>query len=665
METLNTEQKYAACYEGRHLLVLAGAGTGKTRTIIARASYLLNKGVNPRRIMILSFTRKSAREIVERIRVSCKGLAGQELRGQTFHSWCMEIIKTNPDVFPQHSRTLLDEDDRESAFKLLCGKNFRDKDNHRVAPSTIIEVYSYAINACCSLSEAIRKKVYDNENLTPELKKTIDANRPVYENIIRKYMDYKNEHQYMDYDDILQIVAKGLAKNEAARNFISSRYDHILVDEMQDSNPLQYLLLKSFTERCNLFCVGDDAQSIYGFRGADFNSVHHFSELVPDSETCKLTVNYRSTQEILDLSNWLLRQSPFNYDKDLTADRGHGDKPFLLHVDSDWSEANDITDRIIESISSQSCKYSDNMVLSRSLYGLKRVEASCLEKRIPYMVFGGTSLMQSRHVRDIVSPLRIVANFRDEIAWMRYLMLWKGIGEITASRIIAVVVMAETLSQSISALAKQNLQKEITQTLESIADMQSFPSNALKKTYEIMEPRMKEIYKDEWDWRKTDFPILEEVALNVGGISEFISEYVLDPKLETTTKEKGKDDDCCILSTIHSAKGLEAANCYIVNVSPAAYPTPRAVLNGEEAVEEERRCLYVAMTRAKDRLYIYRNLRSIHTDECNSADSYFLDGLPENLVESGVKGTAKIDFDGDWYTGERVSDSIGDDFDFS
>lgn len=665
METLNSEQQYAACYEGRHLLVLAGAGTGKTRTIIARAAYLLGKGVNPRRIMILSFTRKSAREIVERIRVSCGGTAGQELRGQTFHSWCMEIIKSNPDVFPQHARTLLDEDDRESAFKLLCGKNFRDKDNHRVAPSTIAEVYSYAINAQCSLSESIRKKVYDNENLTAELEKTIETNKPVYENIIRKYIDYKNEHQYMDYDDILQIVAKGLAKNASARRFISAKYDHILVDEMQDSNPLQYLLLSSFTEKCNLFCVGDDAQSIYGFRGADFNSVHHFTELVPDSEVCKLTVNYRSTQEILDLSNWMLRQSPLNYDKDLTADRGSGEKPLLLHVDSDWSEANDITDRIIDSVVARSYRYSDNMVLSRSLYGLKRVEACCLEKKIPYMVFGGTTLMQSRHVRDMVAPMRIVANFRDEIAWMRYLMLWKGIGEITASRIIADVIAEETLADCISSLVSRKIQREIALTLESIAGMQSFPSSALKKTYEIMEPRMKEIYKDEWEWRKTDFPILEEVALNVGGIGEFISEYVLDPKLETTAKEKGKDEDCCILSTIHSAKGLEAANCYIVNVSPSAYPTPRAILNGEEAVEEERRCLYVAMTRAKDRLCIYRNLRSIHTDECNSTDSYFLDGLLGELVESDVKNAGKIDVDGDWYTGESIDSNICDEFDFS
>lgn len=663
MESLNSEQKHAVEFEGRHLLVLAGAGTGKTRTIIARASYLLRRGVNPRRIVILSFTRKSAREIVERIKASVNGPECQDLRGQTFHSWCMDIIKNNPDVFAYSDRTLLDEDDRESAFKFLCGKNFKDKDNRRVSPSIIVEVYSYAINAQCKLSEAIRKKVYDNEDYTPALQTTIEQNKPLYENIIRKYIAYKNEHRYMDYDDILNIVAKGLKQNKAARDYISSRYDYILVDEMQDSNPLQYELLKSFSDKCHLFCVGDDAQSIYGFRGADFDSVHNFTEMIPDSDTCKLTVNYRSTQEILDLSNWLLNQSPLNYDKDLKAERGKGEIPEIIHVDSDWREANDVTDKILDSVVSGGQKYGDNMVLSRSLYGLKKVEACCLEKKIPYVVYGGTGLMQSKHVRDVVAPMRIVANYHDEIAWMRFLMLWKGIGEVTASRVIGLVVVESTLADALEKLSGMGMQREITMTLSSIADIQSFPSDAIKKIYDIMEPRLKELYKNEWEWRKADFPILEEVALNTSGISEFIAEYVLDPKLETTVKEKGQDEDCCILSTIHSAKGLEASNCYIVNVSPSAYPTPRAISNGEEAIEEERRCLYVAMTRAKDRLFIYRTLKSVHTDSGESSDIYFLDGLPDSLVKMKTVGE-NVQFDDMWYTGERIENDLADDFDF-
>lgn len=664
MDNLNKEQNFAATYQGKHLLVLAGAGTGKTRTIIARAKYLISNGVSPKRIIIVSFTRKSAHEIIERVKHSLGNGIGDGLKGQTFHSWCMDIIKSNPLVFAQHDRTLLDEDDRESAFKLLCGNNFKDKNNKRIAPSSVVDVYSFMINAQCNLSEAIRKKIFDNGELTPDLLKVIEDNKSIYENIIRKYIQYKNEHHYIDYDDILNIVAKGLKKNEDARNFIASKYDHILVDEMQDSNPLQYELLRSFSEKCCLFCVGDDAQSIYGFRGADFYSIHKFKTIFSDSEVCKLIRNYRSTQEILDLSNWLLKQSPLQYDKDLIVDVGHGDLPELVHVDSEWSGANDITDRILDSVVNKACKYKDNMVLSRSMYGLKKVEICCIEKKIPYVIYGGTGIMQSKHVRDMVSPMRIVSNFHDEIAWIRFLMLWKGIGEITASKIIGEVIGENSLSGCLNKLLKMNLQKEIYQTLKSISDLQSFPSSAIKTILEIMEPRMKELYKDEWEWRKTDFPILEEVALNVGGISEFIAEYILDPKLETTCKEKGKDEDCCILSTIHSAKGLEAINCYIVNVSPNAYPTPKAILNGEDAVEEERRCLYVALTRAKFKLTIYRTLTSVHTDSYGKEEKYFFDNIPSNLVS--MKGErAIIDVNDVWYSGNRVDDNIMDDLDFS
>lgn len=316
MENLNEQQRAAVEFSGKHLLVMAGAGTGKTRTIIARAQHLIQQGVAPHRILILSFTRKSAREIVERIKLDIGGLSAEGLRGQTFHSWCMDIIMNNPKVFMHHEYTLLDEDDRESCIKLLCGKGLKDKENHVVKPTNVLEIYSYAVNARCSLSEAMRLKLYDNASRNDtEVNKSIEINKPVYEEVIRRYLSYKTVHKYMDYDDILNVVAKGLEKNEKAREFITARYDHILVDEMQDTNPLQYQLLSAFYEKCHLFCVGDDAQSIYAFRGADFKTMHRFTQIVPNASRMDLIVNYRSTQGILNLSNWILNQSPLNYKK--------------------------------------------------------------------------------------------------------------------------------------------------------------------------------------------------------------------------------------------------------------------------------------------------------------------------------------------------------------
>lgn len=666
MEELNEQQRFAVTYSGKHLLVLAGAGTGKTRTIIERAKYLINSGVSAKRILILSFTRKSAREIVERIKMQSDSSLIDGLNGQTFHSWCMFIIKNNPKIFKQCEYTILDEDDRESCFKLLCGKNFKDKDGKTISPKSILKVYSYAMNAKCNMSESIRKNIFDNASQDNEAANLyINTNKGIYEDIIKKYICYKDARKYFDYDDILNVVSKALKKNREAREFISSMYDYILVDEMQDTNPLQYELLSSFYDNCKLFCVGDDAQSIYGFRGADFNSIHHFTEIVPCSEKCKLTINYRSTQEILDLSNWLLSKSPLKYDKELVAYRGSGNsKPRVIHWRDEWEEANNITDKIIKSVNTYNYKYSDNMVLSRSVFGLRKVEAACIRKNIPYTVYGGTGLMQSAHIRDVVAPMRIVSNYQDEIAWMRYLRLWKGIGEITASKIIGDLIVEESLDECLFKLMSMNLQDEISSTLVAISDLQYNPSESISKALSHMSERLHEIYKDEWtSWRKADFPVLMNIAMSTSSVNEFVSEYVLDPTLDESVKNAGKKENHCILSTIHSSKGLEAALCYIVNVSTFSFPTSRAILNGESAIEEERRCLYVALTRAKDRLYIYRDIQSIHisSGEDESDKFYFLNDLPDELIKDKVISEKRYLSDEE-YKGEQVE--VENDFDF-
>lgn len=610
--TLNEEQKKAVSFDGKHLLVLAGAGTGKTKTIVSRALYLINKGVSPNKILILSFTRKSAREIVNRIKTYNIGSLG--ITGQTFHSWCMGIIKNNPDIFKCSDYTCIDEEDRESIFKLLWGRNFKNKHNIRISPDIIAKVYSYAINVKCSLSESIRCCAHDKSTDESVSNKIIEE-KPIYEQMIKLYMQYKADHSYIDYDDILNIVSTGLLRNKDAARFISSQYEHILIDEMQDTNPLQYELLSSFYENCHLFCVGDDAQSIYGFRGADFASIHNFTKIVDNSKDTKLSLNYRSTQEILDISNWLLSKSLINYNKELKSFRGNGEKPKLIHVRDSFEEANHITDDILKSIADDGFEYKDNLVLSRSVYGTRQVEAACIIKKIPYQLFGGASLMQSKHVRDLISALRVSSNFKDEIAWNRYLQLWKKIGNTTSARIISSISDCNSLDECIIKLQEFNLQKEIIKTLIDLKQFQSDPSGAITTALNTMGDRLSEIYEENgWEGRKLDFDILKEVALNTGSITEFISEYLIDPSVGTYDKRGRKEINCVTISTIHSAKGLEAKSCYIVNVSPLAYPTPRAILNGIQDIEEERRCLYVAMTRAKDKLYMYRNIAGTKTN---------------------------------------------------
>jgi len=671
MTDLNDSQRRAATFEGKHLLVLAGAGTGKTKTIVARAEYLLNNGVEPNKIAIVSFTRKSAREIAERLKLSVSGNMNKNaITGKTFHSWCNEIMHQYPEHFPHHSFTPLDEDDRLSAFALAIGRNLKDSTTEKIKKETVAAVYSYAVNTLCSLTDAIFHIRYVNSDKDDEqIKKRVEEDKLIIAPIIKKYIEYKKERRYMDYDDMLNVVAQVLEKNESVRTTVTTRYVHVLVDEMQDTNPLQYKLLRCFTEKSHLFCVGDDAQSIYAFRGADFKTIHSFVDAVPQSELQKLELNYRSTQEILDLSNWVLAQSPLNYNKNLTADRGKGEKPQLIHIEDDWEEADTVTDTILQTLADGGT-YSDSMVLGRSGWSLSKVEGACLTKKIPYVKLGGTSLMQSAHVRDVVSAMRIAANIYDEIAWIRYLQLWQHIGTATAAKIITEIITLDNFEQMMDRLQLsgfKGLNADVLNTLKNIRKFINNPSKAMHEAVNHMKETLEKKYSEEWSYRAADFEVLQEVAKGTGTITEFITEYVLDPKAETTFKfGKETEEDVVTLSTIHSAKGLEAKTVHVLNVNPYNYPSPRTIKQGGDAVEEERRCLYVALTRAKDRLYLYRFTRSLHTQSSENdkeqANLYFLNGLPTDLVTIKVNGREQKDFTGN--NEADLSDFDFPDFDF-
>lgn len=609
-DKLNSQQLSAATFDGKHLLVLAGAGTGKTRTIIARAIYLLQNGADPRRIKILSFTRKSAQEIAERIKIESSGLPeAKKMTGSTFHSWCMELIMRYSDAFGLQGYSCIDEDDRETAIKLVIGRLYggkkeiklKGKNGGRLKASTISEVYSYSINTRCNLTTAIKVKMYPLMH-GEEIDKLTEEARVVITEIIKGYIEYKVEHRYLDYDDMLSAVSALLKKNEKLRNLIAGQYDHILVDEMQDTNPLQWMLLESFFDNCHLFCVGDDAQSIYAFRGADFQSIHSFKQRVPDAQVYKLEENYRSTQEILDLSNWLLDESPLCYDKKLHAYRGTGLMPEMHVVDSDWEEAEFVTEDILDNIE-EGKYYREHMVLTRSAYLARKVEAACISKKIPYQLFGGTGLMKSAHIRDVVAAMRIISNYRDELAWTRYLTLWDGVGEVTAANLIGHLLLCDNINDCISIVRDARLKNaEAYKALDAICSLNSNPSVAIDILVEIMESILKKKY-DNWDLRKKDFVALKLVASKSLNISEFVTDYILDPSAEITVKfDTEVENDKITISTIHSAKGLEAEVCYILNVAPESYPSLHATTFDE--VEEERRCLYVALTRAKDELHL-------------------------------------------------------------
>ena len=604
---MNKDQLVAATYSGKHLLVLAGAGTGKTRTIIARAIYLLNNGISAERIKILSFTNKATKEIVSRIKIeSNDNVKVKGLNGATFHSWCMELLKKYAHNFRTEGVTCIDSDDSETAFKLVMGHIFGKQTldintRCRLSPSTISDIYSYAVNTRSNLTDSICAFF----QLSPDdraQKKSIEHIRTICQMVIQGYIDYKRQRRYIDYDDMLSVVALGLKKNKSLRDKITSQYDHILIDEMQDTNPLQWILLESFYDNCHLFCVGDDAQSIYAFRGADFKSIHSFKSRVPQSEVLHLTENYRSSQEILNVANWVLGKSPLSYGKQLIAHRGHGKKPILYLLNSHWEESNIIADAIQKGVI-DGRKYKDYLILARSAFSCRNIEATCISRGIPYVFFGGTQLMKSAHVRDVISALRIISNHYDELAWIRYLTLWPGVGEVSAAKIIDQIVNYSDVAEAINNIRLEKHHPSlIRETLEDLIELVKCPSQAIDVVVKRMEIVLSKKY-DNWDIRKSDFEALKIVASNCNDVTSFLEEYVLDPSAEQTVKiESNLNKDAIIISTIHSAKGLEADTCFIINVTPESYPLPKAMT--DEEIEEERRCLYVALTRAKNSLNI-------------------------------------------------------------
>lgn len=623
---LNPSQLAAATFSGGHALVLAGAGCGKTKTIIARCEHLIANGTPASRIYVLTFTRKSAAEITSRVSAKL-GSASKELRASTFHAFCMALIHQYPQAFGCQGYTVIDRDDQEDLMKAIRGNS---KSDGLPTASGITDIYSFARNTRCKLSEAIARA--DENHLSH--KETIAA-------ILRRYEDRKRQRKYLDYDDILDVVATQLRDSPQTHGTIAKRYAHILVDEFQDTNNLQWTLLDSLKEHATLFCVGDDAQSIYGFRGADFRTIHSFSSRVQGATILKLEENYRSTQEILDVSNWLLAKSPLAYGKKLLAVRGAGKKPRLLNFYSEHDEAAWIGQDLLAR-RAEGSNWCQHMILTRSSWAGRATETQLLDSNIPYIYIGGTKLLQSAHIKDVLSVLRIVANNEDELAWVRYLRLWPGIGEVTANRIVERILSKPNLPDILDSLAQDSKAGgSCRSTIELVVSQATCPAEAIKVATRALESRLVERYAIDWERRRRDFALVEKLAESHSTILGFIEEYMLDP-VHGSEVSVSRTEDAVTLITVHSAKGTEAKVCYVINASPGAYPSSKSMDKADD-IEEERRVLYVALTRAKDELLITRRgyaTRAVNPtvseEEQNAATAYFLNDLPGELVDEEI-----------------------------
>ncbi|EZQ10386.1 MULTISPECIES: ATP-dependent helicase [unclassified Acinetobacter] len=626
IDELNPQQKQAATTEALHSLVLAGAGCGKTKTIVARAAYLIDQGVPANQIQILTFTRRAASEIVARVELAL-GEQAKGLRASTFHTFCMYLLRRIPKAFGLAQFSIIDRDDQLMMFRLIRGKDDKKNPNQLPKPAELCDLYSYARNTRQKLSVAIEKQM-------PEFL----AMKDLIAEIMKEYETRKQARSFLDYDDILAIVASALAQSEGLVDYVASICRHMLVDEMQDTNPLQWALLEPLKDRVSLFCVGDDAQSIYGFRGADFENIHHFKERVPAAQIFKLEKNYRSTQEILDLSNWLLDQSEIKYDKRLDAYRGTGIKPKIHIFPNEFDEAKWIAIDIKERYLLEGSPWRDHMVLVRSSFAARHIEAAFIAANVPYRFIGGMKLLETAHVKDLLSLLRVIANPSDDIAWMRFLTLWDGVGDVGASRLAQHLLQDpqdDVIAEKLEKFGR--IPAEALLIMKQLNVLKTEVKACVSLAIQAIEIQLSENYKKDWGRRQGDFELVKQLASKHTQLSEFLEAYVLDP-VSISEIERQSDTDVVTLITIHSAKGTEQKVCYVANVTPGQYPHARAQGDFDE-VEEERRVLYVALTRAQNELILTKqNLvtwaREQVDEQGRKVESYFLNDLSRHLCTS-------------------------------
>lgn len=622
IDELNPQQKQAATTTAQNCLVLAGAGCGKTKTIVARAAYLIDQGLPAQQIQILTFTRRSASEIVTRVEQHM-GAQAKGLRASTFHTFCMYLLRRNPRAFGLTQFSIIDRDDQLLMFRLLRGN---DKGNVLPKAAELCDLYSYARNTKTKLSDA----------LVEQLPQALEYKAQIAE-LMKAYEQRKQERNFLDYDDILAIVAVHLQNSPELVNWVTSFCHALLVDEMQDTNPLQWALLQPLVGKVKLFCVGDDAQSIYGFRGADFENIHHFKERVPDAEVLTLEMNYRSTQGILDLSNWLLEQSQIEYDKHLQAYRGKGLKPQLHILSNEFEEAN----WIIQDLNRrhmQGAAWAEHMVLLRSGFSGRYLEGALIAANIPYRFIGGVKLLESAHVKDVLSLLRVSVNPQDDLAWMRFLTLWDGVGDVGASKLAQELIQLPDIEARCQRLERHGkVPQQVILILMQLDVLQQHAEACIGLALDALTEQLENNYKSkDWKRRVKDFDLVKQLARKHHSLGEFLEEYVLDP-ISVSEIDKTPDQDLVTLITIHSAKGAEQKVCYVPHVSPNQYPHARAQGDFDE-VEEERRVLYVALTRAEDELILTKqNLNLWSQDQYDELgrkiESYFLNDLPQHLVD--------------------------------
>jgi DNA helicase-2/ATP-dependent DNA helicase PcrA len=629
LRDLNPEQRRAvqygvkpgSAYLAGPLLVIAGAGTGKTKTLTHRVAHLIVNGSSPQRILLLTFTRRAAFEMtrrVERITAAALGTGRADLPWSgTFHSIGQRLLREfAARVGLKASFTILDRSDAADLMNLVRHDlGFSEKESRFPTKDICLAIYSLSVNSGAKIDRILAKRYPQYTEWAPELKQ-----------LFRKYVEAKQAQNVLDFDDLLLYWAEVMDIEEIARE-LRGRFDHILVDEYQDTNRLQArILLKLKPTGRGLMVVGDDAQAIYSFRAATVRNILGFpNKFEPQARIITLEQNYRSTQPILDACNAVMGLAKEKFTKNLRSDRRSKQKPFLTTVLDEAAQAVHVCQQILEAREAGAL-LKQQAVLFRASHHSGHLEIELARRNIPFKKYGGLTFLEAAHVKDAVSVLRWVENRHDRVAGFRVLQILPGVGPSTASKIFDAVNQTPNFSRALSEFAVPKMAAAdwpaVTQLIAQLRKGKTGWPAEFGLVRQWYQPHLLRIY-DDGHLREADLGQLEQIASGFKSRQQFLTELALDPPDATSgrAKKPSVDEDYLILSTIHSAKGLEWKYVHVLNVVDGCIPSDKAT-GSEDEIEEERRLLHVAMTRAKDQLNLVVPQRYYNHNQADFGDGH-------------------------------------------
>ncbi len=628
-QELNPAQLEAVMHKSGPALVIAGAGTGKTRTLIYRLSRLVEDGVPPESIVLLTFTRKSAAEMMRRAALMLDGRC-ERVSGGTFHAFALNVLRRYANFIDyDKSFTMLDSGDTEDTVNLLRSQMMRNKSKRRFPKNdTLIKIFNLSVNKQQSIEDIV----------TAQFPFFADATDGIIL-LFEQYNQYKRKYNLMDYDDLLLNLKFLMQSNEKVRKELQGIYKHILVDEYQDTNRLQHEIVKLLAgENQNVMAVGDDAQSIYSFRGAEFQNIMFFPEDFKGCYIYKIEENYRSVQPILNLTNKVIDVAAYKYEKELYSHLESDIKPKIIVADNERQQSLFLVQQILE-LREENYRLEDIAVLFRSGFHSFDLEIELNKANIPYLKFGGMKFIETAHIKDMMAFFKVLANKQDVISWHRILLLLSGVGPRSASKMIDLISSKEfdwdtklELNYSLKGM------DAINRLLEFIKDLKHSkmsPGDKAAVISDFYKPMLSGNY-DDWQKRMKDIETFITIAGRYSNIEELLNDMALEPPTESVVDvvAESSEKEYLTLTTIHSAKGLEWRIVFIIWALDGRFPSAKS-MDTVDGVEEERRLFYVACTRAKEQLFISYpiNIYDRESGLVLSKPSRFLDNIDDTLAD--------------------------------